>query len=54
MMGDGVIELKKIRGWVEDAGFKGDIEVEIFSNELWQTDQHAFIERITKAYLAAV
>ncbi len=35
MMGDGVIELKKIRGWVEDAGFAGFSEVEIFSAQDW-------------------
>ncbi|GAB3492727.1 hypothetical protein GCM10027399_11870 [Curvibacter fontanus] len=31
MMGDGVIELRKIRGWVEQAGHAGYSEVEIFS-----------------------
>ena len=35
MMGDGVVELKKIRGWVEAAGFTGFSEVEIFSNLDW-------------------
>jgi sugar phosphate isomerase/epimerase len=35
MMGDGVIELKKIRGWVEAAGFAGYSEVEIFSSRDW-------------------
>lgn len=35
MMGDGVIELKKIRQWVEDAGFAGYAEVEIFSALDW-------------------
>ena len=35
MMGDGVVELKKIRGWVEAAGFEGFSEVEIFSNLDW-------------------
>jgi sugar phosphate isomerase/epimerase len=35
MMGDGVVELKKIRRWVEDAGFTGFSEVEIFSNLDW-------------------
>ncbi|RST48035.1 sugar phosphate isomerase/epimerase family protein [Variovorax sp. DXTD-1] len=35
MMGDGVVELKKIRGWVEEAGFAGFSEVEIFSNLDW-------------------
>jgi sugar phosphate isomerase/epimerase len=35
MMGDGVIELKKIRGWVEQAGYAGYAEVEIFSDLDW-------------------
>jgi len=35
MMGDGVIELKKIRQWVEAAGFDGYAEVEIFSALDW-------------------
>jgi sugar phosphate isomerase/epimerase len=35
MMGDGVVELRKIRGWVEAAGFAGFSEVEIFSNLDW-------------------
>lgn len=35
MMGDGVIELKKIRGWVEQAGYQGFSEVEIFSELDW-------------------
>jgi sugar phosphate isomerase/epimerase len=35
MMGDGVIELSRIRGWVEAAGFAGYSEVEIFSRENW-------------------
>ncbi|HEX6705535.1 MAG TPA: sugar phosphate isomerase/epimerase family protein [Albitalea sp.] len=35
MMGDGVIDIPRIRGWVEDAGFAGYSEVEIFSSENW-------------------
>lgn len=35
MMGDGVIELKKARDWVEAAGFAGFAEVEIFSEHWW-------------------
>ena len=35
MMGDGVIELPRIRGWVEAAGFAGYSEVEIFSSRDW-------------------
>ena len=35
MMGDGIIDLRKIRGWVEEAGFQGFSEVEIFSARNW-------------------
>jgi len=35
MMGDGVIDLKRIRGEVEDLGFNGYCEVEIFSEDWW-------------------
>ncbi len=39
MMGDGVIDLKRIRAWVERAGYRGFHEVEIFSvNNWWQRD----------------
>ena len=35
MMGDGVADLKAIRRAVEDAGYQGLCEVEIFSAENW-------------------
>jgi len=35
MMGDGVIDLRAIRGMLEAAGFHGPQEVEIFSAEDW-------------------
>ncbi|UUP19830.1 sugar phosphate isomerase/epimerase family protein [Nitratireductor thuwali] len=35
MMGDGVIDLPRIRSWVEKAGFTGLQEVEIFSAQNW-------------------
>ena len=38
MMGDGVIDLPRIRGWIEAAGYRGQHEVEIFSNRWWKTD----------------
>jgi sugar phosphate isomerase/epimerase len=39
MMGDGVIDIRKIRGWVEDVGYDGFAEVEIFSaNNWWKRD----------------
>ena len=35
MMGDGVIDIRAIRRLVEDAGYAGSVEVEIFSAEDW-------------------
>jgi sugar phosphate isomerase/epimerase len=35
MMGDGVIEIPKIRRWVEAQGYEGYSEVEIFSIDNW-------------------
>jgi sugar phosphate isomerase/epimerase len=36
MMGDGVIDIPRIRGWVESAGYEGFAEIEIFSDRWWQ------------------
>ncbi len=54
LMGEGCINIRQIRGWVEAAGFSGYNEVEIFSNELWETDQTEFLEKIKAAYLKHV
>jgi sugar phosphate isomerase/epimerase len=35
MMGDGVIDIRQARGWVEAQGFAGYSEVEIFSKANW-------------------
>ncbi len=35
MMGDGIIDIRGIRGHVEAAGFTGPVEVEIFSEKNW-------------------
>jgi sugar phosphate isomerase/epimerase len=40
MMGDGVIDIARIRGWVEDQGFAGYSEVEIFSSGNWWRRPH--------------
>jgi sugar phosphate isomerase/epimerase len=52
LMGEGCIPLRKIRSWVENAGFKGFLEVEIFSNEYWKMDQSVYLNKIIKAYKA--
>jgi sugar phosphate isomerase/epimerase len=44
MMGDGVIELRRIRGEVEALGFAGFVEVEIFSNDWWTRPMNEVIE----------
>ncbi len=50
LMGEGCIPVRKIRSWVEEAGFKGFNEVEIFSDEYWKLDQDLFLRRIISAY----
>jgi sugar phosphate isomerase/epimerase len=54
LMGEGCIPLRKIRSWVEAAGFTGMIEVEIFSTERWKGDQIAYLEQIRSAYVEYV
>ncbi|MGA2619548.1 MAG: sugar phosphate isomerase/epimerase family protein [Thermoguttaceae bacterium] len=54
LMGEGCIPLRQIRGWVEQAGCRGMIEVEIFSHRYWAMDQNLFLKKILAAYLAHV
>lgn len=51
LMGEGCIPIRQIRGWVEEAGFSGFNEVEIFSNSYWAGDQQLFLQKIKEAYL---
>lgn len=50
LMGEGCIPIPKIRGWVEETGYTGFYEVEIFSNKFWGGDQSRFLEQIIAAY----
>ena len=55
MMGDGVIELKKIRGWMEAAGYAGFAEVEIFSTlDWWQRDGAQVLDTCVARHRAMV
>jgi len=55
MMGDGVVELKKIRGWVEAAGYAGYSEVEIFSTlDWWQRDGNETLDVCIERHRSAV
>ena len=46
LMGDACIDIRTIRGWVEDAGFRGYNEVEIFSEQYWAMDQGEYLDRL--------
>jgi sugar phosphate isomerase/epimerase len=50
LMGEGCIPIRKIRTWVDTAGFDGFIEVEIFSTEYWKQDQSDFLKKIVTSY----
>ena len=50
-MGEGCINIREIRSWVETAGFTGYNEVEIFSDKYWSEDQKEYLEKIKSAYL---
>jgi sugar phosphate isomerase/epimerase len=55
MMGDGVIEIAKIRQWVEAQGFTGYSEVEIFSNHnWWQKDMADVLDVCIERHKSAV
>jgi sugar phosphate isomerase/epimerase len=54
LMGEGCIPIRQIRRWMEQAGFNGFNEVEIFSRRLWASDQTQFLEDIKAAYSAHV
>jgi len=50
LMGEGCINVPQIRTWVENAGFDGFTEVEIFSNRYWAMNQDDFLQQIIEAY----
>ena len=51
MMGDGVADLKEIRRGVEDAGYLGACEVEIFSaRDWWQRDPNEVLDTMVARF----
>jgi sugar phosphate isomerase/epimerase len=54
MMGDGVIELQRIRTAVQDAGYAGPIEVEIMNEAVWDLPLETVLPLIKERYLACV
>lgn len=54
MMGQGVIELPRLRAAVEEAGYRGPIEVEIFNKAVWDTPIDELLPIIRDSYLQHV
>lgn len=54
MMGDGVIDFSAVTTLVTEAGYRGDIEVEIFNTDVWATDGHVVIETMKQRYAELV
>jgi sugar phosphate isomerase/epimerase len=55
MMGDGVIDIPRIRGWVEAQGFEGYSEVEIFSTgRWWQRPHDEVLDTVIERHKTAV
>ena len=55
MMGDGVIDLPQLRGWVEAQGYAGRSEVEIFSAaNWWQRDGGEVLDTCIARHRCAV
>ena len=54
VMGDGVIDLKRIRGAVERTGYAGPIEVEIFNESVWSMPLDSLLPLLKERFLAHV
>jgi len=54
MMGDGVIELRKLRQAVDATGYAGPIEVEIFNDVVWKMREDEVLEIIQSRFLEHV
>lgn len=50
MMGDGVIDFGAVTALVDAAGYRGDIEVEIFNEAVWATDGAMVINMMKQRY----
>lgn len=50
MMGDGVIQLGRLRAAVERAGYNGPIEVEIFNQEIWDMPGDEVLDLMKRRY----
>jgi sugar phosphate isomerase/epimerase len=54
MMGDGVIDLRRIRTAVDGANYEGLIEVEIFNQAIWNMPGDKVLDLIRERYITCV
>jgi sugar phosphate isomerase/epimerase len=54
MMGDGVIDIKSLRGAVEAEGFSGYSEIEIFSNDWWERSMDEVLKTCIERHRSVV
>jgi sugar phosphate isomerase/epimerase len=54
MMGDGVIELRRIRAAVDETGYDGPIEVEIMNESIWAQPIDEIFKAVIERYLTCV
>jgi sugar phosphate isomerase/epimerase len=54
MMGDGVIELRRLRDAVEAQGYRGPVEVEIFNEKIWDSPVNEIVALTKERFLACV
>jgi sugar phosphate isomerase/epimerase len=54
LMGDGLIDLPRLSAAVEEAGFRGAVEVEILSRDLWQRDGEDILRTVLDRFVRYV
>ncbi|MET1007502.1 MAG: sugar phosphate isomerase/epimerase family protein [Propionibacteriaceae bacterium] len=53
-MGDGVVDFDCIGRWVTEAGYTGPVEVEIFNQDIWDTDGDEVIATVKERWVKLV
>ncbi|WP_331766626.1 sugar phosphate isomerase/epimerase [Embleya sp. NBC_00896] len=54
MMGDGTIDFQALARMVEEAGYTGDIEVEIFNASVWTAEGDNTVDTLKRRYVSEV
>ncbi len=49
-IGDGAIDMREWKGYVEAAGYTGPIEVELFNDDLWARDGHELLRETAERF----